>query len=141
MSTFISSRTNRKKLDAASLVLRLFVGFSMLTHGYPKLEKLISNNDIQFMDFLGMGPILSLVLAVLAEFFCSILRIFGLLTRWATVPLIITMLVAAFVAHGADPYSGKEMSILYLFHYITLILIGPGRFSLDHLFSKKEIRY
>ncbi|MGX9985701.1 DoxX family protein [Soonwooa purpurea] len=137
----ISSETNPSLVNVAALILRLFVGFSMLTHGYPKLEKLMGNGEIQFMDFLGLGPIITLVLVVIAEVICSVFIILGFLTRFASSVLIMTMLIAIFMAHGADPYSGKEMAVLYLFHYIVLMLIGPGRFSIDQLFTKKKIRY
>ncbi len=137
----ISSENNPSLVNIAALILRVFAGASMLSHGYPKLEKLMSNADIQFMDFLGLGPIITLVLVVFAEVICSVLIILGLLTRVASLILIVTMLVAIFVAHGADPYAVKEMAVLYFVMFIVILLIGPGKFSIDELFTKKEIRY
>ena len=113
----------------------------MLSHGFPKLEQLTAGGEIKFMDFLGLGPVISLVLVVFAEFICSIFVILGLFTRWMVIPLIITMLIAALMVHSADDYAVKELSIVYLVFYIVILLLGPGRFSLDKIFSKKEIRY
>lgn len=74
-----------------------------------------------------MSSQLGLSLIIFAEFFCSIALILGLFTRLATIPLIIGMGVAAFVAHGADPFSVKEMSLLYLGIYVTLLLTGSEK--------------
>ncbi len=121
------------------LLLRLSVGGFMLTHGYPKLTRLFEGGDIKFGDPIGVGPGLSLTLAVFAEFLCSILVGLGLFTRLATVPLIVTMSVAAFIAHGADPFGRKELALMYLLVYITLIVFGGGKYSLDHLMSKRKL--
>jgi putative oxidoreductase len=78
------------------LILRLSAGGFMLTHGYPKLTRLFDGGEIKFGDPIGIGPAASLVLAVFAEFLCAILVGLGLFTRLSSIPLIITMLVAAF---------------------------------------------
>lgn len=68
MRNFNSSKVNDTVLNGLILVIRLFLGISMLTHGLPKLEKLIANDKIEFMSFLGLGSAISLVLVVFAEF-------------------------------------------------------------------------
>ena len=141
MRNFNSSKVNDTVLNGLILVLRLFVGISMLTHALPKLEMLIANDKIEFMNFLGLGSAISLLLVVFTEFLCSVFLIFGFLTRFAVVPLMITMLVAFFVVHGADPYGEKELSIMYFFFYLTILILGSGEFSLDRIFSKKEELY
>lgn len=141
MRNFNSSKVNDGLLNVLILVIRLFVGISMLTHGLPKLEKLISNDKIEFMNFLGLGSAISLVLVVFAEFLCSVFIILGFFTRLATIPLMITMLIAFFVIHGSDPYADKELSIVYFFFYFSLFILGSGKFSLDWFFSKKEAVY
>lgn len=112
------------------LILRLFFGGLMLTHGYPKLMKLIEGN-LQFRDPIGIGEGFSLVLTVFAEFLCSIFIILGLYTRLSAIPLIVTMLVAAFIVHGSDPIGTQEKALLYLGAYLTLFFAGAGKYSLD----------
>ncbi len=141
MKNINSAKPNSNLTDVMILIIRVFVGLSMLTHGIPKLEILVTSNQIQFMSFLGMGSIFSMVLAVLAEFLCSLLIIFGLFTRVACVPLMITMLVACFVAHGADTYREQEMSVLYFFIYFVILILGSGKFSIDQLMTKKAEAY
>ena len=76
-------------------------------------------------------------LMVFAEFLCSIFLIFGFAVRLSAIPPIIGMLVAGFIAHGADPFGRKELPLLYAVIYLTLLLTGGGKFSIDHLISKK----
>ena len=118
--------------------LRLGVGFSMIWfHGLPKLLN-FGENVQTFHDPIGMGRALSLSLAVFAEFFCSILLIWGILTRLASIPLLVTMLTAAFIVHGDSPWRQRELALLYALIYLVLILTGPGKISIDHfLFGKK----
>ncbi len=119
------------------LGLRVISSAFMLTHGWPKFQQLISGEEITFGDPLGIGATASLILAVFAEFFCSIFVALGIRTRLAAIPLSITMLVAAFIAHGDDPFGRKEKALLYLLIYITLIVVGGGKYTLDSLWRKK----
>ncbi|KQR94729.1 DoxX family protein [Chryseobacterium sp. Leaf180] len=126
------------KVDIVVFVVRLFVGFAMLTHGFPKLQQLISGKTADFYDFLGMGTTVSLALTVLAEFVCSIFIILGLFTRIASGILLFTMGIAAFVVHGADPFSDREMSLLYAAIYMVLITVGAGKISVDYMIEKRR---
>lgn len=109
----------------------------MLTHGLPKLSRLTSEEEIKFADPFGFGPFMSLVLVVFAEVVCSILIILGLATRLASIPPIITMFVAAFHAHGNDPFGTKEKPLLFLLIFIVLLVFGSGKYSIDHKLSRK----
>jgi len=121
-----------KKNDWALLILRLvFGGFMIYGHGGGKLMRLFSGEEIRFMDFLSMGPTVSLALAVFAEFFCALLVVFGAYTRLATLPLIFTMAVAAFVRHGDDPFSSKEKALMFMFAFIAIAIAGAGWYSVD----------
>ena len=73
--TYFNSKTNLLLIDIVLLIVRLFVGFAMLSHGFPKLQMLLEGGDIKFFDFLGLGPKISLILTVFAEFVCSIFLI------------------------------------------------------------------
>jgi len=114
------------------LLLRIAVGGFMMTHGIPKFMN-FEAKSAKFMNFLGLGSEISLGLTVFAELGCAFLILIGLFTRWATLPLIFVMGVAAFVAHGPDPFGKKEMALLYLLGYVCIAFTGPGRFSLDYL--------
>ena len=109
----------------------------MATHGYQKLTH-FSEYYAKFMDFMGLGTATSLGLVVGAEFFCALLLAAGLFTRFVSIPLIITMFVAAFQAHEGDIFGKGETAFLYLAVYVSLLIAGAGKYSVDHLlFSKK----
>lgn len=119
------------------LILRLAVGGMMLTHGVPKFQKLLTTPE-QFADPFGVGPEISLALAVFAEVICSGLLIIGALTRLAALPLFITMATAAFIIHGADPFAKKELALLYASGALTLLFTGAGRLSVDGWWAARK---
>jgi len=119
------------------LILRVWVGLILaFQHGLGKLTSFTQRSE-NFADPLGVGSSISLGLVVFAEFFCSLALVLGLFTRAAVIPLIITMLVAAFVIHGDDPFGRKELALMFLGPFIAFLFTGPGRFSLDRLFTQK----
>lgn len=120
-------------------LLRCIVGGLMLTHGWPKLNILLSSNEIKFVDPIGVGPEISLIMVVFSEFFCSIFLILGLWVRLATIPQIITMTVAAFIAHGDDPFKMKEMAIIYGLLYVVILIMGAGKYSLSHFWKDNRV--
>lgn len=122
-------------LDAGLFVLRLSLAAFMLPHGYPKLANFAERMD-KFSDPFGLGSPTSLALAVFAEFFCSILLAFGLFTRFALVPLMVTMATVVFIVHAGDPFGDREKALLYLLPYIALFFTGPGKISIDGLIKK-----
>ena len=130
LKKFLKPITLPVSADWGVLILRVGVSLIMMTHGYPKLNKLISG-DYAFADPLGMGQELSLILTVGAEFFCSLLLLLGIATRAVLIPLIFTMAVVFFIVHGNDPFGDKESAMMFLISYLTLFFTGPGRFSLD----------
>lgn len=126
--------------DIGLLILRLSSGLLMMRYGWQKLVN-FAEYSTGFLDFLGLGGEVSLGLAIFAELFCAFLIVLGLFTRWASMPLIITMLVAFFAAHANDTFDVKEHPLVFLFPYMTLLFAGAGRFSLDGIFFGLRRRY
>lgn len=121
------------------LALPAGIGGMMLVHGIQKIQG-FDGLAATFPDPLGVGNKISLMLAIGAEAGCSVLLIIGLLTRLASIPLAFTMGIALFVFHAKDPWQGKELAAVYMLVYVTLLLTGPGRCSLDHMFFSKRAK-
>jgi putative oxidoreductase len=124
--------------NSALLILRLVAALPMLVaHGWGKLTNFGSIAP-QFPDPIGIGSQISLALAVFSEVFCAVFLVVGLFTRFASLPLIITMLVAVLIVHGSHPFEKQELGLLYLGLYLAIALLGPGEYSLDRFVLKHK---
>lgn len=150
--------------DAGLLLLRLGVGGTMMAHGYPKLlggpdkpapefltkalgpnfseavEKGGPGNFAQGLEQMGVPqPLLSAYLAGLAEFGGGLGILLGLKTRLAALAVILNLGVAIKMVHWKSGFYGQggfEFPASLATGAATLLLTGPGAFSLDSLCSK-----
>jgi putative oxidoreductase len=126
-------------MDWGLLWLRVAGAGMMLVHGIDKLQGFTAT-AISFEELrpLGMPGPMAAALAVFAELGCALLLVIGLKTRWAALPLVVTMAVAAFQVHWADGFLGMEKALVYGVVYGALALTGAGRCSLDHALAKRR---
>jgi putative oxidoreductase len=117
--------------DLAFLVLRLTFGAALaLSHGLGKLTApaqfilALSKRGFPLPELFGWA-------ALLSEFAGGLLLALGLLTRPAAAFVLITLTVAAFDIHSGDPFVKRELALAYAVVALTLLIAGPGRFSLD----------
>jgi putative oxidoreductase len=131
MKKLLSTNYSTGAFNTGLLLIRLVAGLVMLQHGYDKLTHF--NEKIPDMiNFMGIGQKWSLVLVVFSEFFCSLLLIIGLFTRFAAIPLFITMFVALWKVHHMD-FLHEDAIALYMACYLLIILVGPGKISVDSM--------
>lgn len=138
MKKLLFSTNNKNTTNLGLLLLRIGFGLLMIPHGWAKFMK-FEELQPKFMDFMGLGPSISLGLVIFAELICSALLVLGLLTRWATIPLIVTAVVIS-SAHQWDFFGESELGSAYLIAYLAILLLGSGNYSFDYLFSKKSRR-
>jgi putative oxidoreductase len=122
-------------LDIALLILRVGASVFMIHHGYTKMTHFAEMQE-KFINFLGFSGSVSLCLTIFAELFCSIVLLFGFLSRVVAIPLLFTMLVAVFVGHHGDIFGDGEHAALYILIYAAILIAGPGGYSLDGWISK-----
>ena len=131
----MTPRVRRTLADNGVFLLRISVSILMLSHGIPKAleyETLVQN----FPDPLNVGTEVSAMLILFAEVGCSILLLLGLFGRFASVTLFLAMMVAAFVHHFGDPWTSRELPLLYASVYACLTFTGPGSTSIDAWFKR-----
>ena len=116
--------------------LRFVMGAAFILHGWPKIQ-----HPLDWMGPEASVPAIFQMLAAVAEFFGGMALIVGLLTRLASLGLMANMIVALAIVHlpHGDPFVGKpgghsyELAAVYLACAILLVLLGPGRYSVDAL--------
>ncbi len=116
--------------------LRVWIGLNFVfAHGIRKLvnhETFLAGDSLQkFPAPLVMGTI-----ALLSEFLGGILLALGLATRVAALFIFGTMLGAALVVHGGDPWGRKELALTYAVIALFFMAHGGGLFSLDRLLNR-----
>jgi putative oxidoreductase len=120
--------------DWGLLVLRIWLGTSLfLKHGWEKPTNFAQMAQ-HFPNPLHIGPVPSLLFALVSDAICSILVLSGLGTRWAALWIIVNISVAfSFVHHFQFFGRGApgETLVLYIGGFLALAIMGPGRFSLD----------
>lgn len=124
-------------LDVGLLIVRLSAALMLFGHGWGKLVRLLQG-ETGFADPLGIGPLPSFLLIIFAEFVCALLVLVGFKTRLAAIPLVIAMLVAAFIHHWNDPWGNKEMAVLYVVVFLALVFTGAGKHSVDGWLARRR---
>lgn len=131
--------TNLKDLPLLFMRLVLAYGFYK-----PAMMKWHDVGAIaQWFEGMGMPlPTLNAYLATVTETLGFILLFFGFAVRIISIPLIIVMIVAIVTVHGFSHFdageNGFEIPLYYMIMLFTLIVYGPGKYSIQYLISKKK---
>lgn len=122
------------------LWLRVLTGAGIATHGYGKLftpgrmdgfAKGVADMGIPMPEVFAWA-------AALSEFAGGLLLILGLATRPAALLVFLTMTVAAFLRHGDDPFSKKELALAYWVLSGAILCLGAGAWSVDRLIAGRR---
>jgi putative oxidoreductase len=121
------------------LVARLTVGLVFFQSGWGKLHGL--DSVTKYFAELGLpNPAFQALLASSAEFVCGGLLLVGFATRFAAVPLIVTMAVAIRTALWDQVDGIGSLVGLLEFSYVALLLFlatnGAGPISVDALVAR-----
>ncbi|MBI2657569.1 DoxX family protein [Candidatus Woesearchaeota archaeon] len=139
---------NSKFQGLSLTLLRVVLGFMFAYHGYSKLFVAGAlPGTAKFFAAIGI-PLANYaaVIVAFAEFFGGILLVLGLLTRLASLVLIIEMLVAFFKVHLKQGFLisqqayGYEYVLLILAVLIALLLNGPGKLAVGKFVKNKWLQ-
>ena len=125
------------------LFLRLFVGVMLLQFG---VRQWINFTEISliFPSFMGFSPENTCVVMICIEILCSIFIMSGFLTRLMIIPPFISMCVAEYflLTSGISGHSYMltwsqpgYLPIMFSGIYFFLLLVGPGKISVDYFLS------
>src|SRR5215218_586678 len=119
------------------LPIRILAGITFMAHGLPKFEDITGTQG--FFGNIGLPPELALPIGLL-EVIGGIFLIVGILTRISAALLIIDMIGAIVLVKLPDGFvGGYELESLLIGISISLLLIGPGRISIEYDVLKREL--
>ena len=128
--------------EIGKLLLRLTIGGLMLFHGIDKaihgvsfIEGLLTEHDLPAVVTYGV---------YIGEIIAPLLLIFGVATTLGAITIIVNMLMAILLVYSDTIFSvtpqgawSIEVPMLYLMGSVVILLLGPGKYSVDyHLFEK-----
>ncbi len=122
------------------LFLRLFVGIMLIQFGVRQIADFDSFSQL-FPAIWGMSPETSLVVLIAVEMICSVFIMFGFLTRVMTIPPFVAMIVAEYqllphrMAYMTDWQSQAFLPVMFMGIYFFILLVGPGKISIDYFLS------
>jgi putative oxidoreductase len=127
--------------DIVLLLIRIACGYAFIITGWGKIQ-----HPLNWMGQESSVPSIFQALAAIAEFCGGIALILGFLTRIAAFGIGCTMIVAIVVVRiimglpyvnmtGGNSY---VLPVVYLLIMLLFLVVGPGRFSLDHLLVKER---
>ena len=135
--------------------IRVCVGLIIARHGYPKLFEGGVTGLAGLLPKLGLGPSLAWAYLIgVVEFAGGVMLALGLLTRFASLALVIEFTVIVFVVKFANGFlafapraiqpgfpgmvpGGFEFELLLGLSCLAFLFGGAGRLSLDQVIGKE----
>jgi len=124
----------------APLLGRLAVGLVFMSTGWGKVHNV--EKVTAFFTTLGIpAPHFQAVLVGYSELLCGTGLVVGLLTRLATIPLMVSMIVAIITAKWPDIHGLFDLVACDEFTYLVVLamvaILGPGPIALDFLLVRR----
>lgn len=125
------------------LFLRLFIGIMLMQFGVRQIDNFNLLKDI-FPTVIGMTSHATLIVMICIEIVCSSFIMFGFLTRLMIIPPFVAMILSEYyILHdyvSEAPYllDWQQMGyvpVLFMGIYFFLLLVGPGKISVDYFLS------
>lgn len=136
-----TAATERPGVDAALLIARIALGLPFIFHGAQIAFGAFDGPGLAGFTKMGQ-PMAVAVLVGYGEFLGGLGVLSGVLSRLASVGLLIIMLGAIFTVHLSHGYSVQKQGIEYPLTLALLALViivtGPGRLALGRLVLPKQ---
>jgi putative oxidoreductase len=130
--------------DAGKLLLRWMLGGLMLLHGIAKVRSGI-DPIIDAVANAGLPPVLAYGVFI-GEVVAPLMLIVGWWTRPAALVIVVNMIVAIALMHGADVATlsrtggwAIELQVFYLVVAVAIALLGAGRFAFDKPEARRSL--
>ena len=134
------------------LLFRILVAAMFVTHGFNKLfvepiQPILGGTEwfgiaayYEWDDYVDLDNFPnSLWVAGVVQFWCGLMVLVGLFTRWAAALCAAVMVCAYIQLHLAwfPTLNQGELAAIYFVAFLAITAYGPGKYSLDHrIFGK-----
>jgi putative oxidoreductase len=119
------------------LLFRILLSTEMIVvHGFKKLGIGVSEPE-NIPNPLHLPVAFNDTFAVLANIFFPFLVLIGFCTRLATLPTLAVTLTGYFILHWNNTPLVKDTPFMYSVAFSLILLLGPGKFSVDNFMYKK----
>ena len=123
--------------DYGLLPIRIIAGLTLIAHGLPKFFDV--SGGYGFFESVNLSPELFVPIALL-EVVGGLAILLGILTRIASALLLIEMLGAILMVKLSKGFiGGYEFELLLISIFISLVILGPGKISIENYILKREI--
>ena len=124
-------------LSYGLLPIRIIAGLTFIAHGLPKFFDV--SGGYGFFESVNLPPELFVPIALL-EVGGGFAILLGILTRIASALLIIEMLGAILMVKLPKGFIGRyEFELLLISICVSLVILGPGKISIENYILKREI--
>jgi putative oxidoreductase len=126
-------------LPVLLVAMRLWIADVFFTSGRSKIQNW--EGTLQLFQYEYAVPLLPIglaaVLATVFELAMPVLLAVGLATRLAALPLLAMAMVIQFVLGAANPAFDHVEHFYWMFLLSTLVVLGAGPLSLDHVIARR----
>ena len=125
--------------DIPLLLMRLVLAYGFWGPAMMKWNNMSGIAD--WFDSMGYPfPTLNAYLAGTTELLGAVLMVIGIGTRIISIPMMFIMFIAIFTVHISNGFeagnNGFEIPLYYLIMLFTLMIYGPGKYSLEGLLRR-----
>jgi putative oxidoreductase len=123
--------------NVGMLLFRIAASLEIIVvHGFKKIGIGVSVAE-NVPNPLHLPEVLNNTFATAANIFFPFLVLIGFCTRLATLPTLAVTLTGYFVVHWHDALLVRDTPFVYSLMFFLILLMGPGKYSLDNSISKK----
>ena len=136
--TFLAKpRPSDLTFDLAMFFFRIATSLEIIVvHGFKKLGIGVANAE-NVPNPLHLPDVFNNAFATAANILFPFLVLIGFCTRFATLPTLAVTLTGYFVVHFHDPLLVRDTPFVYSLMFLLILLMGPGKYSLDNFIYKK----
>jgi putative oxidoreductase len=119
--------------DLGLLLLRLVTGAFLIYQSHDNILSTARMDEFEkFLTQFGFAaPEILAPLCVWAQLMCGIAFVIGFLTRWAGLVTVFVFVVAVYMVHWPQDFTGWWPALILVFLGILFATEGPGRYSVD----------